>query len=70
MADVQYWDDTLAEEVSSIQQLISDAERISDGMKKASTLDRAEKKLRAANGTKKSYKMETRLVADPNQKQR
>lgn len=70
MADVQYWDDTLADEVSSIQQLISDAERISDGMKKASTLDRAEKKLRAANGTKKSYKMETRLVADPNQKQR
>jgi SNARE protein len=69
MADVQYWDDTLNEEVQSIQELISNAERISDKMQKASTLDRAEKKLRAATGTKKSYKMETRLVADPRQKQ-
>ncbi|KAL7495285.1 hypothetical protein ACHAWT_003729 [Skeletonema menzelii] len=67
MADVQYWDDTLNEEVQSIQQLISQAER-GDKMQKASTLDRAEKKLRAATGTKKSYKMETRLVADPNQR--
>mmetsp|Transcript_24459 Transcript_24459/g.38384 ORF Transcript_24459/g.38384 Transcript_24459/m.38384 type:complete len:262 (-) Transcript_24459:375-1160(-) len=67
MADVQYWDDTLNDEVQSIQQLISTAER-ADSMQKASTLDRAEKKLRAATGTKKSYKMETRLVSDPNQK--
>lgn len=37
-------------------------------MQKASSLDRAEKKLRAATGTKKSYKMETRLVSDPSQK--
>ena len=68
MADVQYWDDTLNEEVQSIQQLISQAER-GDKMQKASSLDRAEKKLRAATGTKKSYKMETRLVSDPKQKQ-
>jgi SNARE protein len=71
MADVQYWDDTLTDEVQSIQQLISDAERISsNNVQKASTLDRAEKKLRAAQGTKRSFKMETRLVADPNQRQR
>mmetsp|Transcript_4888 Transcript_4888/g.10789 ORF Transcript_4888/g.10789 Transcript_4888/m.10789 type:complete len:261 (-) Transcript_4888:100-882(-) len=67
MADVQYWDDTLTDEVQSIRQLLNTAEGKSN-MDKASALDRAEKKLRAANGTKKSYKMETRLVADPNQK--
>jgi SNARE protein len=38
-------------------------------MERASALDRAEKKLRAAQGTKRSYKMETRLVADPRTKQ-
>ena len=67
-ADVQYWDDTLTDEVQSIRQLLSSADGQS-AADKASSLDRAEKKLRAAQGTKKSYKMETRLVADPKQRQ-
>lgn len=67
MADVQYWDDTLNDEVQSIRQLLQSADKLSD-RDKASALDRAEKKLRAAQGTKKSYKMETRLVADPRQR--
>lgn len=67
MADVQYWHDTLTDEVQSIQQLLQQAESLSD-MDKASSLDRAEKKLRAAQGTKKSYKMETRLMSDPRQR--
>lgn len=67
MADVQYWDDTLTDEVQSIRQLLSSAEGLS-ARDKASALDRAEKKLRAAQGTKKSYKMECRLVADPKQR--
>lgn len=68
MADVQYWDDTLTDEVQSIRQLLSSADGKS-AVDKASALDRAEKKLRAAQGTQKSYKMETRLVADPRQRQ-
>lgn len=44
--------------------------RISNAMERASTLDRAEKKLRSANGTKRSFKMECRLVSDPNQRRR
>ena len=65
---MQYWDDTLTDEVQSIRQLLSSADGQS-AADKASSLDRAEKKLRAAQGTKKSYKMETRLVADPKQRQ-
>jgi len=67
MADVQYWDDTLNDEVQSIRQLLQSADGLAD-RDKASALDRAEKKLRAAQGTKKSYKMETRLVSDPRQR--
>jgi len=67
MADVQYWDDTLTDEVQSIRQLLQSAEGLAD-LDKASALDRAEKKIRAAQGTKKSYKMETRLVSDPRQR--
>jgi SNARE protein len=33
-------------------------------------MSRAEKKLRSANGTKRSFKMEIRLVAEPKQKKR
>mmetsp|Transcript_30370 Transcript_30370/g.63486 ORF Transcript_30370/g.63486 Transcript_30370/m.63486 type:complete len:262 (+) Transcript_30370:150-935(+) len=67
MADVQYWDDTLTDEVQSIRNLLQQAEGLAD-REQASALDRAEKKIRAAQGTKKSYKMETRLVSDPRQR--
>lgn len=68
-ADVQYWDDTLVDEVQSIRNLLDSAESKSS-VDRAVVLDRAEKKLRAAQGTKRSYKMETRLVADPRTKER
>ena len=61
-------DDTLNDEIQSIRSLLDRASSGSD-RDRASALDRAEKKLRAAQGTKKSYKMETRLVPDPRQKQ-
>ena len=38
-------------------------------MDRTTALDRAEKKLRSANGTKRSFKMECRLVGDPGQRQ-
>lgn len=69
MADIQYWDDTLAGEIESVRSLLDSAARMSD-MEKASAIDRAEKQLRSANGTKRSYKMECRLVGDPAQRQR
>ncbi|EJK74344.1 hypothetical protein THAOC_03981, partial [Thalassiosira oceanica] len=61
-------DDTLNDEIQSIRSLLDRASSGGD-RDRASALDRAEKKLRAAQGTRKSYKMETRLVPDPRQKQ-
>jgi SNARE protein len=55
--------------VASIRQLLNEANAtLGSAAGKATALDRAEKKLRAAQGTAKSYKMETRLVSDPRQK--
>ena len=69
MADVQYWDDTLTEECQSIRQLLNNASSVMESAGgKATALDKAEKKLRAAQGTARSYKMETRLVPDPKQR--
>mmetsp|Transcript_29685 Transcript_29685/g.44016 ORF Transcript_29685/g.44016 Transcript_29685/m.44016 type:complete len:251 (+) Transcript_29685:103-855(+) len=65
MGDLQYWDDTLTEEVESIRVILGSIPGIHDEMEKTATLDKAERKLRAASGTKRSYKMETRLVSDP-----
>lgn len=41
-----------------------------DGDDKSGVFDRVEKRLRAAQGTKRSFKMETRLVADVNQRRK
>jgi SNARE protein len=64
---VQYWDDTLSDEVQSIRSLLQSASS-SSAHDAATNLSRAEKKYRAAQGTKKSYKMETRLITDPKQR--
>jgi len=66
MADIQYWDDTLVEEIESIRQLLNQIPSMSAGAEKSNMLERVEKKLRAAQGTKRSFTMEIRLVQDPN----
>jgi DNA repair exonuclease SbcCD ATPase subunit len=40
------------------------------GVERAAALERAEKRLKSAQGTKRSFKMETRLVQDPNQRRK
>jgi len=67
MADIQYWDDTLTKEIENIQQLMEEMEDYSDEEKLAE-LSIIEKELRKAQGTKRSLKMETRLVADVGQR--
>jgi len=63
MADIQYWDDTLTEEIQTIKNMLNDIPSLS-GVEKAATIDRANGRLRSAKGTKRSYKMEIRLVQD------
>lgn len=65
MSDVQYWNDTLTEEVETIQQLVDQLPSLAE-MEKVTLLDKIEKRLKSAQGTKRSFKMETRLVSDVN----
>lgn len=70
MGDIQYWDDTLTEEISSIQQVLDSVPSLSDPVERASALDQAEERLKGAQGTKRSFKMETRLVQDVKQRRK
>lgn len=63
MADVQYWQDSLQDEISTIEDLINTIPSKSP-MDKSRLLDQAERKIRSAQGTKRSFKMECRLVSD------
>lgn len=62
--DIDYWDDTLTEEISAIQQLLDGIPSLSDPIERATALEQAEDRLRGAQGTKRSFKMEIRLVQD------
>jgi len=64
MADIQYWKDTLVEEVGHIQGILDGVQSLSDPVERASALEEADATLRSATGTKRSFKMEIRLVQD------
>jgi|Transcript_30520 SNARE protein len=64
MADVQFWEDTLRDELEDINRSLTKVKKAKDE-KKQSYLQRVDKKIRNAQGTKRSFKMETRLVSDP-----
>lgn len=66
MADIQYWKDTLVEEVGHIKSILDGVQSLSDQVERASALEEADATLRSANGTKRSFKMEIRLVQDQN----
>eukprot|EP00543_Licmophora_paradoxa_P006288 CAMPEP_0202448346 /NCGR_PEP_ID=MMETSP1360-20130828/7162_1 /ASSEMBLY_ACC=CAM_ASM_000848 /TAXON_ID=515479 /ORGANISM="Licmophora paradoxa, Strain CCMP2313" /LENGTH=278 /DNA_ID=CAMNT_0049065869 /DNA_START=150 /DNA_END=986 /DNA_ORIENTATION=- len=68
MADVQYWDDELAKEIDEIQNLLDRIPGIVQDKEKAAAFDKIEEKLKAANNTKKTFKMETRLISDMKQR--
>ncbi len=63
-ADIQYWKDTLVEEVGQIQSILDGVQNLSDPVERASALEEADATLRSATGTKRSFKMEIRLVQD------
>lgn len=62
MSDIQYWEDTLVEDISTIRSLLKNLP--SNDLDKSAALDAIERKLKSAKGIKKSFKMECRLVAD------
>lgn len=69
-ADIQYWDDQLTEDIDEIQNLLDRIPNITDDVEKADAVEKAKSKLRKAKGTKRSYKMETRLVTDVSQRRK
>mmetsp|Transcript_20014 Transcript_20014/g.22890 ORF Transcript_20014/g.22890 Transcript_20014/m.22890 type:complete len:263 (-) Transcript_20014:143-931(-) len=65
MADVQYWDDMLTQEIDELNALINDEiPAITNDDSKSHAINQAESKLKSASKTKKTLKMETRLVTD------
>jgi novel plant SNARE len=62
-SDIQYWDDTLTEELKAIAEIL-DAIPNKSGMKKAAAIEDAKDKVRGAVSTKRSFKMEIRLIQD------
>ncbi|EEC45772.1 predicted protein [Phaeodactylum tricornutum CCAP 1055/1] len=68
MADIQYWDDTLTEEIENVQSMLDHISKMNghNPMERQSAIDRAKARLRSATGTKRSFKMECRLVQDVN----
>lgn len=68
MTDVQYWKDTLEREIDSIRDIVREAPSKGSTMEKSHMLDQAERQLRSAQGTKRSFKMECRLVSDPSER--
>ena len=68
--DIQYWDDTLTEEIEAIQGVLEQVPQLSSSLERASALEDVESRLRSAQGTKRSFKMETRLVQDVKERRR
>lgn len=66
MADIQYWEDTLVEEVDQIRTILDGIQSMSDPVDRATALEEADDTMRSATGTKRSFKMEIRLVQDQN----
>ena len=65
-SDIQYWDDTLTGEIEAIQTLVDKIPPIHDHQEKINAIEKAKKRMRGAAGTKRSFKMEIRLVQDVN----
>lgn len=54
----------MTEEISTIQQILDGIPSLTDPVERASALEQAEQRLKGAEGTKRSFKMETRLIQD------
>jgi len=66
MGDIQYWDDTLLTELEQVQTILNKiCHYPSDSMERQSAITNADTILKHALQTKRSYKMEARLVVDP-----
>jgi SNARE protein len=68
MTDIQYWDDTLTEEIEAISDMVEKIPSMDNPAEKAEAIDRCLARIDSAAGTKRSFKMEIRLVQDVGQR--
>lgn len=62
MGDVQYWQDTLTSEIESIRSILLSVSKTSNDLERKGAIDQAEKKLKSAAGSKRSFEMEVRIL--------
>jgi HPt (histidine-containing phosphotransfer) domain-containing protein len=65
--DIDHWEDALEEEIASTRQMLDSLPNVSDPLQRGKVLDKAEKTLKSAAGSLRSFKMEARLVARTSQ---
>lgn len=64
MGDIQYWQDQLTSEIEAIRSILLSVPHTDDDLERKSVIDQAEKRLKSAAGSKRSFKMEIRIL-DP-----
>eukprot|EP00536_Pseudo-nitzschia_multiseries_P002767 jgi/Psemu1/283949/fgenesh1_pg.38_\ len=64
MADIQYWQDSLEEEIEQIRSILDGVQSLSDHVERATALEEADDHMKSATGRKRSLKMEIRLIQD------
>lgn len=64
MTDIQYWEENLRNDLEAIQGMFDKIPQLSTNLEKTAALERVKTRLRSALGTKRSYKVEIRLVQD------
>mmetsp|Transcript_2615 Transcript_2615/g.5622 ORF Transcript_2615/g.5622 Transcript_2615/m.5622 type:complete len:649 (-) Transcript_2615:173-2119(-) len=67
--DIRYWDHSLNDEISCIRALLDSVSGAPLGNHWSALLEEAEKKIRNARGSQRSYKLECRLVTDAMERQ-
>eukprot|EP00816_Leptocylindrus_hargravesii_P007176 CAMPEP_0196824980 /NCGR_PEP_ID=MMETSP1362-20130617/92795_1 /TAXON_ID=163516 /ORGANISM="Leptocylindrus danicus, Strain CCMP1856" /LENGTH=256 /DNA_ID=CAMNT_0042205343 /DNA_START=130 /DNA_END=900 /DNA_ORIENTATION=- len=68
MQEVEYWDEKFQQDIDDLQNLVHKALKTKAGSQQQQTLDEADRKLREANGTKRSYKFDLRLISNSTQR--
>jgi type I site-specific restriction endonuclease len=68
MTDIQYWDDIFTEEIDAINAMVEKIPSMDNPVEKAEAIERCNARIRSAAGTKRSFKMEIRLVQDVGQR--
>lgn len=69
-ADVQYWKDSIINEIDATRALISSIPNRQDRLERRKIIEQADKNIRNAKANCRSFKAEIRIIADPGESSR